>query len=137
MTFDLSNNYDVNKAEIKFKALIASGKKIELKEIKPKRSLSQNKYFHVVVTLYAIAYGATIEEAKTDLKRDYGLIYEKKGKKYLISSADLDSLIMTQFIDYIRTKAAKELGYYIATSEEYLKNHFNIDNEIKKYKEYL
>ena len=34
MTFDLSNNYDVNKAEIKFKALIASGKKIELKEIK-------------------------------------------------------------------------------------------------------
>jgi hypothetical protein len=36
MTFDLSNNYDVNKAEIKFAALIASGKKIELKEIKPK-----------------------------------------------------------------------------------------------------
>ena len=56
MTFDLSNNYDVNKAEIKFAALIASGKKIELKEIKPRRSLSQNKYFHVVVTLYAIAY---------------------------------------------------------------------------------
>jgi hypothetical protein len=50
MTFDLSNNYDVNKAQIKFAALIASGKKIELKEIKPRRSLSQNKYFHVVVT---------------------------------------------------------------------------------------
>ena len=137
MTFDLSNNYDVNKAEIKFKALIASGKKIELKEIKQKRSLSQNKYFHVVVTLYAIAYGATLEEAKTDLKRDYGLIYEKKGKKYLMSSADLDSLIMTQFIDYIRTKAAKELNTYIPTSEEYLLNHFAIDKEINTHKEYL
>jgi hypothetical protein len=32
MTFDLSNNYDVNKAQTKFAALIASGKKIELKE---------------------------------------------------------------------------------------------------------
>ena len=89
------------------------------------------------MTLYAIAYGSTLEEAKTDLKRDYGLIYTKKGKKYLISSADLDSLIMTQFIDYIRTKAAKELNTYIPTSEEYLINHFAIDKEINTHKEYL
>ena len=91
MTFDLSNNYDVNKAQIKFAALIASGKKIELKEIKQKRSLSQNKYFHVVVTLYAIAYGSTLEEAKTDLKRDYGLIYEKKGCLLYTSPSPRDS----------------------------------------------
>ena len=54
-----------------------------------------------------------------------------------MSSADLDSFIMTQFIDYIRTKAAKELNTYIPTSEEYLLNHFAIDKEINRNKEYL
>ena len=137
MTFDLSNKDDISKAKIKFETLLLSNKKIELKEIKKRRSLSQNKYFYVVVTLYAIAYGSTVEEAKTDLKREYGLIYTKNNKKYLISSADLDSLIMTKFIEYIRTKAAKELNTYIPTSEEYLINHFAIDKEINRHKEYI
>ena len=54
-----------------------------------------------------------------------------------MSSADLDSLIMTQFIDYIRTKAAKELNTYIPTSSEYLINHFAIDKEINTHRKYL
>lgn len=137
MKFDLSNPYDQNKAKALFEKLSASEKKIELKEVRKPRSLSQNSYLHVCITLYAIAYGCRLNEAKTDLKRAARLYYEKNGNKYLISSADLDSKQMTEFIDFIRTKASQDLGTYIPTSEEYLLERFSIDKEIDRNKEYL
>lgn len=137
MKLDLSNNLDLEKFKNYSTKLLDKGCKVELKEIRPSRSLSQNNYLHVVITLYAISYGCTLNEAKTDLKRDYKLFYEKNGNKYLISTADLDSKQMTDFIDYIRTKAVRDMGYYIPTSEEYLTNRFNIDKSIDTYKEFL
>jgi phage terminase large subunit GpA-like protein len=137
MKYDLSNSEDREQALSYLKKLAYNEKKIELKEIKKKRSLSHNAYFHVVITLYSIAYGCTLYEAKTDLKRAYGLYYERNGNKYLMSSADLDSKVMSAFIDYIRTKASKDLNTYIPTSEEYLIDQYNIDKEINRNKEYL
>ena len=110
---------------------------VELKEIRKPRNLSQNAYLHVVLTLYSIEYGNTLNETKTDLKREYGLFYVKNGNKYLRSSSDLDTKEMTELIEWIRNKASKDMGLYIPTSEEYLINTFNIDREIDNYKPYL
>ena len=137
MKYDLSQPSDQYKAKSRFEYLLKNEKKIELKEVRKPRSLSQNSYLHVVITLYAIAYGCRMNEAKTDLKRAYGLYYEKNGNKYLISSADLDSKQMTEFIDFIRTKSSQEMSYYIPTSEEYLLEKFSLDGHIDRHKEYL
>lgn len=137
MKLDLSNSLDLNKFKDYSNKLIETKAKVELKAIKGKRTLNQNSYLHVVLTLYAIAYGSTLNETKTDLKRDFGLFYEKNGRKYLISTADLDSKQMTEFIDYIRTKASRDMGCYICTSEEYLINSFAIDKEIERNKQYI
>lgn len=136
MKLDLSKQIDLNKAKTRFEQLVEKGSKIELKEIRPTRSLPQNSYLHVCLSLYGIHFGYTLNESKTDLKRNYGLVYEKGGKKYLRSTANLDSKELTQFIEYIRDVAGQN-GCYIPTSEEYLQNKFAIDREIEQNKNYL
>ena len=137
MLLDLSKPFELNKFLNYAKKLQDKKAKVELKEKKPGRSIAQNSYFHVVITLYSIGYGSSINETKVDLKRDYGLFYTRNGNKYLISSADLDSKQMTDFIDWIRTKSSKDNGYYIPTSEEYLINKFSIDKEMENYREFM
>ena len=136
MKLDLSKQSELNKAMDRFSNLAEKGAKIELREIRPTRSLSQNAYLHVVLSLYGISFGYTLNEAKTDLKRNYGLIYEKDGKKYLKSTASLDTKELTDFIQYIRDVAGKN-GCWIPSSEEYLLNRFEIDREIEQNRNYL
>lgn len=136
MKLDLSKQIDLNKAMTRFEALAEKGSKIELKEIRPTRSLPQNAYLHVCLSLYGIHFGYTLNEAKTDLKRNYGLVYEKGGKKYLRSTANLDSKELTEFIEYIRDVAGQN-GCYIPDAEYYLQHKFAFDREIEQNKNYL
>ena len=136
MKLDLSKQIDLNKAMTRFEALAEKGAKIELKEIRPTRSLPQNAYLHVCLSLYGIHFGYTLNEAKTDLKRNYGLIYEKDGKKYLKSTSSLDTKELTEFSEYIRDVAGKN-NCWIPSAEEYLLNRFEIDREIEQNRNYL
>ena len=70
MKFNLNNPIDQNKAVTYLTKLLEGEKLIELKEIMKVRTLRQNAYLHVIITLYAIEFGSTLEEAKTDLKRE-------------------------------------------------------------------
>jgi len=136
MKYNLKEQIDLSKAMTRFEALAEKGAKIELKEIRPTRSLPQNAYLHVCLSLYGIHFGYTLNEAKTNLKRNYGLVYEKGGKKYLRSTANLDSKELTEFIEYIRDVAGAN-GCYIPDAESYLQNKFSIDREIEQNKIYL
>lgn len=137
MRLDLSKEYDINKAKTYFKALLNNSKKIELKEVKNKRSVTQNAYLHVCISLFAIEFGYTLEESKTLLKRSCGFMnYTKNNFIFLKRTRDLKTDELTKFIEYIRNYAVS-LGCYIPTSEEYKENSFNIDKEISKNKTYL
>jgi hypothetical protein len=137
MKYDTSDTIDKNKAKIKFNKLVEEGKKIELKELKPPRSLNQNKYLHVCISLFAINFGWTLSEAKTHLKRACNfMVYEKNGEKFLKLTRTMDSKELTEFIDWLRTYSAQN-GCYIPTAEEYHLNRFEIDKEIDQNKPYL
>lgn len=136
MKYDLSLPLDKNKARLAFEKHLKKGNKIELKKINPTRSISQNNYLHVCISLAAIHFGYSLEEMKIVFKRESNMYYEKFGQKFLLSTADLKVDEMTGFIDYIRTKCGQD-GCYIPTSEEYLSNKFSIDREIELQKEYL
>ena len=135
MKLDLSIAFDNNKAKAYFDKLMDSKSKIELKEFKPKRTVSQNKYLHVCFTIVANETGYTVEEAKTVLKREHGafMVYEKEGNKFLRSTATLDTLEMTMFIDWLR-RFAMDHGYYIPTPEEFLQSQFEIEKELQYIK---
>jgi len=133
MKLDLSLEFDQNKFKTYSEKLISDGSKCELKVIRHKRSIPQNAYFHVVVSCFCVETGYTIQEAKTLLKRQFGrfMIYEKEGTRFLISTVELDTLQMTEFIEWIRNVACFEtLGLYVPTSEEYIENQFIINQQI-------
>ena len=50
--------------------------KVEIKPWKPKRSLTQNSYFHALVGKIAEAVGSSITEVKNELVADYGVFDE-------------------------------------------------------------
>ena len=137
MKLDLNKPFDLNKFKAYYDKLILKRSKVELKELRDNRTVKQNSYLHVIISLYAIGFGYTLTEAKTYLKRESRqLTYEKNNVKFLRSTADLNSKEMTDFIDWIRTHSSVN-GCYLPTSEEYLSNRFEIDKDIDKHKEYL
>lgn len=137
MLLDLSKPYDQEKAKIYFKKLILSNSKIELRKIQGIRSLDVNAYLHVCISLYAVEFGYSLNEAKTDLKRMcHFMVYKKNGKKYLRETSKMTNKELSEFIEWIRNLSAKN-GLYIPTAEEYKNNKFNIDKEINKFKNYL
>ena len=91
MKLNLSNSIDRNKAETYLKKLVEKGAKIELKEFKPKRSLSQNNYFHVCCAILSDFSGYTIDEMKIIIKDQLEFMnYTKNGHKFYRSTADRD-----------------------------------------------
>lgn len=137
MKLDLSKTLERKKAKVYFDKLLLQNKKIELKVVQPNRSISQNSYLHVVISLYAINFGYTLNEAKTDLKRlcEF-MVYEKNGIKYLKETSKMNSKELSEFINWIRNYASLN-GLYIPTAEEYKENKFSIDKEINNHKTYL
>lgn len=136
MKLDLSNSFDLNKAETYFEKLKKKKAKIELKEFHAKRSLDQNSYLHVCFTILANETGYTIAEIKTITKREHGafMVYEKEGQKFLRSTAYLDKLEMTMFIDWLRQFANDQLGAYIPSPSEWIQNQFEISKQLQHVK---
>ena len=137
MKLDLSNEYDKAKAQTRLKVLTDKGAKIELKEIRNKRSLKQNSYLHVCVSLFAIELGYNLDESKTLLKRECPFMrYEKNGQTFLKRTREMDSKELTEFIDWIRNYAGIN-GVDIPSPEIYQLHRFQIDKEIEMNKRYL
>lgn len=134
MKLDLSKSFDRNKAEVYLKKLTEKGAKAEIKEFIQKRNLSQNSYLHVCFASIAKETEYRIDEAKIVLKREYGLVYEKNGQKFLRSTATLDKLEISDFIDWLREFSLTQLGTYIPTSEEYIQHQFEIEKDLEQVK---
>ena len=137
MIYDLAKYDDLQKATLNFTKLKESQAVIELKAKSKKRTIKQNSYLHVIITLYAIEYGYTIEEAKTLIKREcWFMRYTKNSNVFLKRTRDLNTVELTEFIDWLRNWSAKQ-GCYLPTPEEYLKNQIEIDKTIAFNQNYL
>jgi len=110
---------------------------VKIEKVKKRRTTSQNSYLHILITVFAIEIGNTLEEMKTDLKRDCEFMrYEKNDNWYLRRSSDLNTKEMTDWIDWIRNKAGIE-GFYLPTPDDYHRNWTAIEREIESHKHYL
>jgi len=143
MKYNLDNEFERNQAKVRLKKLFDERKRVDITEVSPKRTLSQNAYLHVCITLFAIEFGWTREEAKTQLKKlcpfmRYEKINSKSGNKavFMKQTSMLDKKEMTDFIEWIREFCGKQ-GCYIPTAEEYKTNSDSIDNIIESNKPHL
>lgn len=145
MVYDTSNPLDKANFLLRAKKLAESGKIVELTEKKPRRSLPQNKYLHVILAYFGTQTGNTLEWVKQQYYKKLVnpdlFIREKEDKylgriKVLRSSADLDTAEMSLSIERFRNWAAQEAGIYIPSADEAILIQ-QMEIEIERNKEFL
>lgn len=145
MIYDTSNPLDKANFLLRAKKLAESEKVIELTEKKPRRSLPQNKYLHVILAYFGAQTGNTLEWVKQQYYKKLVnpdlFIREKEDKylgriKVLRSSADLDTNEFSLSIERFRNWAAQEAGIYIPSADEAILIQ-QMEIEIERNKEFL
>ena len=145
MIYDTSNPLDKANFLLRAKKLAESGKVIELTEKKPRRTLSQNSYLHVLLAYFGTQTGNTLEWVKQQYYKKLVnpdlFIREKEDKylgkiKVLRSSADLDTSEFSLSIERFRNWASQEAGIYLPSADEYIIIQ-QMEIEIERNKEFL
>lgn len=145
MIYNLSSPLDKANFMLRAKKLAESGKIVELTEKKPRRSLPQNKYLHVLLAYFGTQTGNTLEWVKQQYYKKLVnpdlFIREKEDKylgriKVLRSSADLDTSEFSLSIERFRNWAAQEAGIYIPSADEAILIQ-QMEIEIERSKEFL
>lgn len=145
MIYNTSNPLDKANFLLRAKKLAESGKIVELTEKKPRRSLPQNKYLHVILAYFGAQTGNTLEWVKQQYYKKLVnpdlFIREKEDKylgriKVLRSSADLDTSEFSLSIERFRNWASQESGVYLPSADEYIIIQ-QMEIEIERNKEYL
>lgn len=145
MIYNTSNPLDKANFLLRAKKLAESGVIVDLTEKKPRRSLSQNKYLHVILAYFGTQTGNTLEWVKQQYYKKLVnpdlFIREKEDKylgriKVLRSSADLDTAEMSLSIERFRNWAAQEAGIYIPSADESILIQ-QMEIEIERSKEFL
>ena len=145
MIYDTSNPLGKANFLLRAKKLAESGRIIEMSEKKPRRSLPQNKYLHVILAYFGTQTGNTLEWVKQQYYKKLVnpdlFIREKEDKylgkiKVLRSSADLDTSEFSLSIERFRNWAAQEASIYIPSSDEAILIQ-KMEIEIERNKEFL
>lgn len=143
MKYNLSISNDVAEAQRLLAQLTVDKKVVDIKEVKPRRSLPQNSYLHLLLGAFGSNLGLDIEAAKGVYKRlpgnkDIYIKHIELGKhtiEYERSSASLDKEEMTKSIETLREWSAK-MGFPLppATDQAWL---MEIENQIEQHNRYL
>ena len=126
--YDLNTDIDRERYRRRAEALLTKRAVVELSEHKPKRSLSQNNYLHLLLGEFAMQTGNKIEYVKMEyFKRECNAELfvrsevdklTKKEVAVLRSSHDLDTGEMTTAIERFRNWAAEVAGIDLPDAED-------------------
>ena len=145
MRYNLKNEIDRQEFKQYCNDLYKSEEFVEVRRIRPQRSLRQNAYLHVVLSYYASEFGYTLEEVKQDIfkKLVNPSIFKstRKNKRgqdvtYLRSTRTLDSGELTTAIERFRNYSSMIAGLYIPSPNEE-DALIEAQKQIAMYEEYI
>ena len=129
MKYDISNSLHREQARKRLEALLSKEYGIiELSEVKPQRSIKQNKYLHLLLGFFASEYGETIEYVKEQyfkLAANRSIFLRERDDKlagrvsYLRSTRDLDKGEMQMAIERFRNWSSINAGIYLPSADEH------------------
>lgn len=129
MLYDLSNPLHSEQFKLRVNKLYQSKAVVELTEKKPKRSIPQNKYLHLILGYFGVETGNDLNWVKREyfkklcnkdiFVREREDSITKAKVKYLRSTADLTTDEMTTAIERFRNWSSQEAGVYIPSSDEH------------------
>lgn len=142
MIYDSTSKLDCLNAIEYLKKIISRGKKFELLVKHPKRSIEQNKYFHLILTWFGIETGYTLAEVKQEILKKIvcpEIFYDGEfGDKVKIerfrSTASLNTYEMKLVIDRFRNWSSIEFNIYLPDAEKEKKAVEQLEIEISKHK---
>lgn len=130
MIFRLQNADDRDRAKAYVSKLFKAEADVEIKRVQKPRTINQNKYLHVLFTLFGMEFGYTPEESKILIKRELGYTYKKNNQTFLEHTSEMSVDKLSRFIDRFRDFSA-HLGCYLPDANQY-QDHYA---EILKYAE--
>lgn len=146
MKYDLSNPSDRERLQSHVaKAIEKHEGIVEFTTRKPQRTMSQNRYLHVILSYFASEYGESLEYVKQKFFKEVcnrDLFYTLKDDKILgytdvvKSTADLTAEEMSLAIERFRDFSAMNAGIYIPSSDEHRLLEL-AEMEIERNKEYM
>lgn len=146
MIYNLKSEIEQQQAKDRLEWLISKEKRIELKELRGKRTTLQNAYLHLLLSYFALEVGETLGFIKLDIFKktvnsDFFKTERKNPKSGKVredwrSSADLNTKQMTDCIDRFKNWSVQKTGIRLPeTNEQQFLDH--IQNEIDKNKQWL
>ena len=146
MKYDLSNPSDRERLQGHVaKAIEKHEGIVEFTTRKPQRTMSQNRYLHVILSYFASEYGESLEYVKQKFFKEVcnrDLFYTLKDDKILgytdvvKSTADLTTDEMSLAIERFRNFSAMNAGIYIPSSDEHRLLEL-AEMEVERNKEYM
>ena len=145
MIYDCNNPLQVSQLNTRMQKLIKGKKVVEMTEKKPKRSLNQNSYLHLILGYFASQYGCELEYAK---KNYFKILCNKEiffkaihdnflgDITVLRSSSELDTAEMTTAIDRFRNWSSMEAGIYLPEANEQ-EQLIYAEQELQRNKEFI
>lgn len=145
MIYDANISLDRNRASERLKYLFDNKKVFEIKEKRKSRTLSQNRYLHLILSWFGLEFGYTLEETKQfifkqEVNSDIFYDGEKEGiVKFSTwrSTASLDTTELTTAIDRFRDFSAKQGCYLPEPSDMASINEMERQLTMKSSKQYL
>lgn len=143
MKYNLTVSQAIKEAKEHLGRLIVDGKTVDIKEVKPRRSLNQNSFLHLLLGAFSAHFGFSLNEGKSIYKmlpgnkELYHYTKELNGRtfEFVRSSADLDKTEMTKSIETLREWSAK-MGYPLPTAQDeaWLQS---LENDVERNERYL
>lgn len=146
MKYDLSNQLHRQQIRDKVDVLLSKHNGIvEIKEIKPQRTMKQNSYLHLIINFFAAEYGENAEFVKEQyfkIAANKPIFVREKNDKilgtvtYIRSSSDLDKEEMQLAIERFRNWSSINAGIYLPSADEQRLLQL-ADIEVSRNKEFL
>lgn len=128
MIYKTTNLHHRQRAIERFKSLLDKKATIELIEKKPKRTIKQNRYLHLILGWFAYEYGESIEYVKQVFFKQIvnpkifktEFVNKKTGevRDDYRSTASLDTRELTIAIEKFRDYSSLEAGIYLPSPDE-------------------
>lgn len=146
MKYDLSNPLHRQQIRDRVQALLSKPAGIvEIKEIKPQRTMRQNSYLHLIINFFAAEYGESAEFVKEQyfkIAANRQIFVRERDDKilgkvtYIRSSSDLDKEEMQLAIERFRNWSSINAGIYLPSADEQRLLQL-ADIEVSRNEEYL
>lgn len=137
MKYRMSDPIENKAARNRLYYLASKRRVVEIKEVRPKRTLAQNSYLHLLLGAFGLNFGYTLEEAKLIYKQVNKQLYyyRKKKRTFIRSSADLNKEQMAISIDkFMQASATAGFELPLATDQAWL---IEVENQMERERRYL